>query len=254
MSFFYNNLTVFFKQKVIFKYLEVPMRLIVSIALIVIMSFPVVAQEVNFVELDSLYREDQVYVGVTYNLLGNKPAGVSQNGFSSGFHLGFIRDIPLNKKRNFALGVGIGYSGNSFNQNLKIAKDEAKNINYSVLTDNDNFTKNKFAMHMLEIPIEFRWRSSTVADYKFWRIYAGLKAGYLFTHTTKFEGAPENQLYSNIDHFNNVHYGISASLGYNTWNFHLYYGLNSIFNEDAILESKSINMKAIKIGLMFYLL
>ena len=229
------------------------MRLIVFI-LVVLAGLPVVAQETNVVEIDSLYREDQIYAGVTYNLLVKRPDSISQNGFSSGFHLGFIRDIPLNKKRNIALGIGIGYSANSFNQNLKIGKDDTKNVIYSVLTDNDNFTKNKFALHIVEMPLEFRWRSSTMSDYKFWRIYAGFKIGYLFTHTTKFKGSPENQQYSNIDHFNNFHYGLSASLGYNTWNFHLYYGLNSIFNEDAILNGKAIDMKTIKIGLLFYLL
>ena len=70
--------------------------------------------------VDSLYREDQFYAGVTYNLLGKMPSGVSQNGFSSGFHLGFIRDMPINEKRNIAFGLGVGYSTNSFNQNILI--------------------------------------------------------------------------------------------------------------------------------------
>lgn len=230
------------------------MRLIAYVILILFISLPVAAQEADIIKIDSLYREDQFYAGVTYNLLVKKPDSISQNGFSSGFHLGFIRDIPLNKKRNIALGIGIGYSANSFNQNLKIAKDDSKMVAYSVLTDNDDFTKNKFALHILEMPLEFRWRSSNISDYKFWRIYAGFKVGYLVTHTTKFEGFPENQKYSNIDHFNNFHYGLSASLGYNTWNFHLYYGLNSIFNDAATLNGNIIDTRAVKIGLMFYLL
>ncbi len=231
------------------------MRIIASFILLFFVIFPVIAQENAFVDIDSLYREDQIYVGVTYNLLGNKQNnGVSQNGFSSGFHLGFIRDIPINKRRNIALGIGLGYSGNSFNQNLQIAKDDMKNVTYNILSNSDDFTKNKFALHMVEIPFEFRWRSSTVSDYKFWRIYAGFKFGYLLTHTTKYNGAPSNQKYSDIDHFNNFQYGLTTSLGYNTWNFHLYYGLNPIFNDSAMLDGKSINMKVVKIGLMFYLL
>ena len=39
-------------------------------------------------------------------------------------YFGFIKDIPLNKNRNFGLGIGIGGSLNSFNQNLLVDKIE----------------------------------------------------------------------------------------------------------------------------------
>ena len=65
---------------------------------------------VDSTKIDTRYREDQFYVSVTYNLLNNKPSGMSQSGFSSGFHLGFIRDMPINDKRNLAIGIGLGLS------------------------------------------------------------------------------------------------------------------------------------------------
>jgi hypothetical protein len=218
------------------------------------LSLPSFSQDTNFVEIDSLYKEDQFYVGITYNLLGKIADSVSQSGFSSGFHIGFIKDIPINKRRNLAIGIGLGYSANSFNQNLLIGKDSQKEVTYSILTGSDDFTKNKFALHFLELPLEFRWRSSTLSDYKFWRIYTGFKFSYLITHTTKYNGSPNDQEYSDIDHFNDFQYGISTSIGYNTWNIHLYYGLNTIFNNRAILNGKPMEMNAIRIGLMFYLL
>ena len=210
--------------------------------------------EANEIIVDSLYREDQFYAGVTYNLLGKMPSGVSQNGFSSGFHLGFIRDMPINKKRNVALGLGIGYSANSFNQNLLISSGEDGDYKYSILDDTNDFTKNKFSQHLVEIPIEFRWRASTSTEYKFWRIYAGLKVGYVFANTSKYNGSPTNQKYSNIDDFNDFQYALTFSFGYNTWNFYLNYGLNPIFNSDATVDSVAIDTNVIKIGLVFYLL
>ena len=230
------------------------MRSFALLVLLVLSFVPMLAQDSTFVEIDSLYREDQFYAGVTYNLLAQKPSGLSQSGFSSGFHVGFIRDIPINKKRNLALGLGLGYSGSSYNQNLQIGKDDMENVTYKVLTGGDDFTRNKFALHLLEVPFEFRWRSSSVSDYKFWRIYTGFKFGYLITHTTKYIGAPIDQKYSDIDHFNDIHFGFTTSFGYNTWNIHLYYGLNSIFNDKAILNNERIDLKSVKIGLMFYLL
>lgn len=230
------------------------MKFIISLCLIFLFGAPLYAQDINASSIDSLYREDQFYAGVTYNLLGKKPEGISQSGFSSGFHFGYIRDMPINKKRNIAIGLGVGYSGNSFNQNLLISKDENGNVLYSELTGDIEFTRNKFSTHLVEFPFEFRWRSSTATNHKFWRIYPGFKVSYLFAHTTKFRGSPEDLRFTNIDHFNNLQYGLTLSFGYNTVNFHFYYALNSIFNDQALLEEQVIDMNVAKIGLMFYIL
>lgn len=201
---------------------------------------------------DSLYREDQFYLGVTYNLLNNKPNGVSQNGFSSGFHFGIIRDMPINKNRNKAIGVGLGLSLNSYNQNLLILK-EAKSVMFSVLDGNTNYSKNKFFTTVLELPIEFRWRTSTPNEYSFWRIYTGVKFGYVFSNSSKYQGEPENVTLKQIDKITKLQYGLTLSAGYNTWNFHLYYGLNPVF-DNAFVNGNKIKTNELKIGLMFYIL
>lgn len=202
---------------------------------------------------DNLYREDQFYFGVTFNLLGKLPQDMSQNGFSSGFHLGFIRDMPINKSRTLAFGLGLGYSANSFNQNLLISTDQQGELNYQIL-ESASFTKNKFSMHLVELPFEFRWRTSTTDSYKFWRIYSGFKFGYVLASTSKFIGSPQNIKLKNIDHFEKIQYGFTLSVGYNTWNAYLYYALNPIFKNEANIDGKSIDVNAIKIGLIFYIL
>ncbi|PKQ46859.1 porin family protein [Confluentibacter flavum] len=213
------------------------------------------AQENNTKIVDSLYKEDQFYAGVTYNLIGNKPNDLSQNGFSLGFHAGFIKDMPINKDRNIAIGIGLGYSANSFNQNLLVVKDDLGNINYSIIDEsNVSFSRNKFSQHLIELPIEYRWRTSNPTDYNFWRIYAGFKIGYVFTNTAKFRGSLGEFKYNNIEDFNNFQYGLTVSMGYNTWNLYMYYALNPIFSSDAKLNGETIDMNAIKIGLMFYVL
>lgn len=204
--------------------------------------------------IDSLYKEDQFYAGVTYNILGNKPNKLSQNGFSLGFYLGFIKDMPINKDRNIAIGLGLGYSANSFNQNLQISKDRSGTYTYDILEDDNTYTKNKFSQHLIEIPIEFRWRTSNATKYEFWRIYTGFKISYLVANTSKYIGAPEANNNSGIDGFNTFQYGLTFCAGYNTWNFYVYYALNPIFSEHVILDGQTVDMKAIKIGLMFYVL
>lgn len=212
------------------------------------------SQETEVKAVDSLYKEDQFYAGITYNLIGKQPAGLSQRGFSFGFHLGFIKDMPVNKKRNVALALGLGYSYNSFNQNLLINKDAMGTFNYSILNDVYTYSKNKFSEHLIEMPFEFRWRTSNATDYKFWRIYTGFKIGYVFASTSKYVGDLGNLKYKNIPDFNDFQYGLTLAAGYNTWNFYVYYALNPIFSNNAKLDGQSMDMNAVKIGLMFYIL
>ncbi len=209
---------------------------------------------VDFKEVDALYREDQFYVGATYNLFGNKPNDLKQSGFSLGFHLGLIRDMPINKNRDLALGVGLGYSTNSFNNNLLVEKNKV-DFNYSIIDESVlSFSKNKLTQHLIELPIEFRWRSSNASEYSFWRVYIGFKLGYVVRNSTKFVGDTGDAKYVNIKDFNDFQYGLSLSLGYNTWNIYMYYALNPVFSKNAKINNQNIDINAIKVGLMFYIL
>ncbi|CAH8281287.1 outer membrane protein with beta-barrel domain [Mariniflexile fucanivorans] len=212
------------------------------------------SQKDSISHVDHFYKEDQFYIGITYNLLGKKPKDLSQTGFSSGIHFGMIKDMPLNDARNRAIGIGLGYSLNSFNENLLIDKDNDGNITYTILDDSSIYSKNKYTNQLIELPVEFRWRTSTPTEYKFWRIYTGFKIGYLITSTTKFKGDSGEFKYRNISDFNKLQYGLTLSAGYNTWNLYLYYGLNPIFSKDVIVNGNDIKTNTLKVGLMFYIL
>jgi len=207
------------------------------------------------ISVDNNYREDQFYISVTYNLLGKKPDGISQSGFSSGFHVGFIRDMPINKKRNVAIGLGLGISSNSFNQNLLISKNNEQEIEYSILDKSiTTYSKNKFSTYLLEIPLEFRWRTSTPTDYNFLRVYPGFKLSYMIYNSSKFKSSEGDISLSNINDFNNLQYGIMLNAGYSNINAHFYYALNNIFNNKANVNGEQIGMNVIKIGLIYYIL
>lgn len=202
---------------------------------------------------DEKYREDQFYIGFTYNILQNRPSGISQNNLSNGIHLGFIRDFPINKKRNKAIGIGLGYSFNSYFHNLKATETDT-GIAYQAIESNESFKRNKYRTHEVELPIEFRWRTSTATSYKFWRIYGGFKLSYIFSGVSKLISNDEKIKFQNED-MNRFQYGLTLSAGYNTWNFHFYYGLNKLFKADTFTTNgEQFNMNTIKVGLMFYIL
>lgn len=206
--------------------------------------------------IDTKYREDQFYVGGGYNLLTRKPNNLAQSGFSSFINMGFIRDFPINDRRNFGFGLGIGYTLNSFNQNMFIGKNDLDETEYIILSEASiDYSKNRFYTHVLEFPVEIRWRTSTPEKYNFARIYLGFRTGYVFANRSVFKATNTKQTYTGIKDFNSMQYGLTLSVGYDTWNAHFYYGLNSIFkNETVTTNDESIDMKSVRIGLIFYLL
>ena len=204
-------------------------------------------------EVDDKYREDQIYFGVFYNSLINSPTDFNQNKFSSSINLGFIRDIPLNKSRNFGLGVGLGYSNSSFHNNLKFSNSNNQ-LDAKIVSDLDSFTKNKWVLNELELPFEIRWRTSTPENYKFWRIYFGLKTSYIISSKVKYESPSNNQTIRDLP-FNNFQSGFTLNAGNNTWNLGVYLGLKPLFDEEFAKNHINIkNIKQFKVGLIFYIL
>ena len=204
-------------------------------------------------EVDDKYREDQIYFGVFYNSLINSPTDFNQNKFSSSINLGFIRDIPLNKSRNFGLGLGLGYSNSSFHNNLKFSNANNQ-LDAKIVSNLDSFTKNKWVLNELELPFEIRWRTSTPENYKFWRIYFGLKTSYIISSKVKYESPSNNQIIRDLP-FNNFQSGFTLNAGNNTWNLGVYLGLKPLFDEEFAKNHINIkNIKQFKVGLIFYIL
>ncbi|WP_144891184.1 porin family protein [Flavobacterium tiangeerense] len=209
-------------------------------------------EEKAIVKVDSLYREDQFYFALSYNSLVNRPAGVSQNKFSSGVSLGFLRDMPINANRTWAVATGLGFTYNNFNQNL-IVNEQNSVVNYQLIPADVRVDKNKFSQLSVDVPIELRWRTSTYESHKFWRIYTGLKFSYLLYDRSLFNGSPERIIVQNNSDFNALQYGVYLATGYNTVNLYMYYGLNPLFQK-ATLNGASVNMRAFNLGIIFYIL
>ena len=211
------------------------------------------AQEnVNFEVIDSLYREDQFYFGVTYNILNNKPVGMSQNSFSAGLSLGILRDFPINKSRTLAIAPGVGLSYSNYKQNL-IISNEGGITQYNLIAPSNEYDKNKFSFASIDIPLELRWRTSTPNSHKFWRVYSGVKFSYVLYNRSRYKDFKNDFKVVNNDDFNKLHYGVYLSTGYNTWNIYAYYGLNEFFKKQILSDSNK-KLSSLNIGLMFYIL
>ena len=225
---------------------------LVVLAALFFLTMPVYAQEADQ-EVDLSYLEDQFYVGLTYNFILNKPEDVNQQNLSYGLQFGFIKDLPLNQKRTFALGLGLGYAVNSYYTNLQIV-ESADDFQYMILDSDLGAKRNKLETHLLEIPIEFRWRNSTPSEYKFWRLYLGAKLGYAFGSRSKLvtDTGKDSFYVTDVEKFR---YGLMANFGYNTFNIHVYYALNNLFKDGLLMDTgQDLTFTPLRIGFIFYIL
>lgn len=206
--------------------------------------------------INSRYFEDQFYLGITYNFLLNQPVGVNQQSLSYGLQGGYIKDIPLNYNRTIGLGIGVGLGLNSYYSNIRAA-ERLGEVQYTIVDDGATYKRSKIETHSVELPIEFRWRNSTAAEYKFWRVYAGIKFAYLYDTRSKF--VPKDNSNIGIDSFSNpdalkLQYGLTFNFGYNSFNAHVYYSLTNLLDDNAVLGQEGIAMKPLRVGLIFYIL
>lgn len=196
--------------------------------------------------VDDKYLEDQIYANFTYIGLLNTPSQITKTGFSYGIGLGFIKDLPINKRRNFGIGVGTGYGFSTYYFNVREDTESPSEI------DSNELRSNKVSMHTIEFPFELRFRTSTSTKYKFWRVYPGIKFAYAFSLNTNLKQR-EDFLVEDVVEINKFLYGLTLSTGFNKWNLHVYYGLDNLFSE-AKNNSYQINIQEIRMGLIFYIL
>lgn len=231
------------------------MRFLIHTFFLLFSAYTIAQDSIPKFEGDLFYREDQFYVGVSYNVFSVIPSGMNSEGISAGLQFGFLRDFPLNKRCNLAIAVGAGFSYDQYGQNLKINEDELGNSSYTIIDSNQDFKQNRFSVSVIEAPIQLRWRSSTVTEYKFWRVYAGFRVGYTIWNQSKYKDVFETIRITGISDFNKLRLGTSLSVGYNKFNLFAYYSLNPFFNENAVTtDGQKVNFHGIKLGLIFYIL
>ena len=195
---------------------------------------------------DQFYREDQIYSSVGYPLLIDVPEALAQNKLSHTFSLGFVRDMPINEARNLAFGLGLGLNYNVVYTNLQFTDHmEAYTFVSSDMTNQWNYME-------VEIPFEFRWRSSAPSNYQFWRVYGGLVGYYnLFAKQRTRTALIDSIASLSVQKFR---LALRLNIGNNTWNLTYTHPIDSFFDYNKSSHNKSFSqLKTAKLGLVFYI-
>ncbi|MCY4253209.1 MAG: hypothetical protein OXC64_00560 [Flavobacteriaceae bacterium] len=197
------------------------------------------------------YREDQIYLGLSFMSIVRNQSDFFQRGVSSHFQIGVVRDFPLSVDGRWAIGLGLGYSTAQFSSNLKrLSNTATQTLAYELEAEtSSSTTANGF--QSIEFPIELRWRDSSPQDYQFWRVHSGIKFLWNISAKSKFEDSKTNILHE----INRWSSELFLAFGYNTWNIYVSYELKPVLTNLPIIQMESsLQMNALKLGLIFFLL
>ena len=123
-------------------------------------------------------------------------------------------------------------------------------MKYNVVVSRFLESKNNFNYSSISIPIEYRWRTSTVDQYKFWRIYSGIKIKKNFSIYSNPSYGTELKI-DDIQDWTSSIYFIG---GYNTWNLSVEYDLSPILKDKITTNGEKLNLSFLRLGLVFYFL
>lgn len=200
------------------------------------------------------YLDDQLYVALSYNVLTSMPSGMKTYSFPNTMSLGYVRDIPLNKRRNIGLGAGVGFSFHSYYTNLSMTKD-AQGVPHIALMESDQYKSNRFSMQTLDIPLQIRFRGSSAEKYRFWRVYAGATASWVIRSYSTLNDGNLKARYYNLPYLNKWLFTANLHVGYGKFTLKADYTINSLFQSSRVGEIAGLDdVRSLNVGLLVYLL
>jgi len=189
---------------------------------------------------DGPEKFDRIIVDVNWNHWISSPNGVAQGLYSFGVSTYWFKDMPIGKKSNFAIALGLGFDSQNFHHDGQFIFEQ--DINGDIFTNliplpEEYITyKNKIALNYVDVPFEFRFRTmnKTLEDrMKFnFRFYLGFKAGVLVNDHLKIKDTETKVKVFNIPNVLPYRYGPTLRIGFNKIAFNAFYSLTNVFQVD----------------------
>lgn len=181
-------------------------------------------------------------VDIGVNLLLDNNLADMETGIwgSKAVNIYYLYDIQIGDSKFFLLpGFGLGLDKYKFDENVTL-EVPLSNPDTTVLTDlntmfgtNAGIKKSKLATNYFDIPLEFRFYSDPDNKSRSFKAGIGGKIGVLYSAHTKVNyqlNDHENKLKHKQDlNLSRIRYGLSARVGFSSFNLYAYYGLNELF-------------------------
>ena len=127
---------------------------------------------------------DRLILEINHTGWLNAPKGVTMSWKSIGFNIALMLDKSIGRS-NFSIGYGIGFFSHNFHSNADFVYryDSLNKFNVTeIVPKTNNYTINRFAQKIVEVPLEIRFRTKTISKFK---IMLGGKIGYVFSDFRK---------------------------------------------------------------------
>lgn len=202
---------------------------------------------IDFCLMNAIIKKDG---GVTV------PDNFKVSGFSRGINVYFMYDLVLDKKKknpHFSIAPGIGFaSENYYFKSFGMSWHHDSITRFYPLGDSISSKKSKLNTTYLDIPLEFRFRSTPNKKTGWsWKLAAGFKLGFLIGSKWKYKGesldnSGENLTFKDVKvaNMNKLRYGVYLRGGYGMFNLFAYYSLS-----DAFVANKGPKFRPIVFGL-----
>jgi hypothetical protein len=174
--------------------------------------------------------QDRMILEVNHTGWLGAPSGLQGTYTSGGVNFMFFFDHPIGSSHfSFAWGGGISsynihgpislvYHQDSVTKNFAFTSVEKRTEPYNI---------NRIGLKILEVPVEFRFRSRT--DYQF-KLSIGGKFGYVVQSFRKIFDKDENVKIFNIKGVNPWRYGVTFRVGWEQLHLTVFYSISEFFD------------------------
>jgi hypothetical protein len=190
-------------------------------------------------------HDDRLILDLTLDNYAVRPASLEVNIIKSrGVNIKLMKD-RLIRNTLFSFGYGLAFGSQNFDTDRFIIVDDTLGHTYFVSIDPAVDVKtNKLSVNYLDLPFEFRFRTSPNTKNNSFKIALGFKIGVLLQSHVKYEDDGGKLKLFNINNLNKYRYGVDSRIGYGIWGLNAYYSLISLFDEE-----KAPNVVPVSFGL-----
>ncbi|MFP4064167.1 MAG: porin family protein [Bacteroidales bacterium] len=219
-------------------------------------------------EPSRMHPSDRFFVTLFTDAWQNVPDEMDLSTIQRGINISAMQDMPMGRS-NFSIAAGLEFSSHNlysdhrylFYPDHPLSQEEK----YDFAPLRRDYDKNKLSLNYLEVPVQFRYRTRGLN--RTFRIYAGIKAGYLVNAHTKYEGKDNYLLQDGIHLYEELEdllsdtytreiktkehrlgnladyrIGLTAMVGYGSLNLHLYYPLTKIFEDNSASDMYPVSV------------
>jgi hypothetical protein len=177
-------------------------------------------------------RGDRLIMEVNHTgWLGLPPGVVQDPAKCIGFNISLLFDKPLGNSP-ISFGYGIGLFSHNFHSNADFVYhlDSVSGGSTTVLEPYKRPVQlNRYAQKIVEIPIEFRFRTKTDRQFK---IHIGGKIGYVVSDFRSIKDADGKVRVYDVKNINPIRYGVNFRIGFEHLALAASYYFTDIFKKD----------------------